>query len=189
MEKILNATTFNGIPWIKSVVKFFFSLNDNPKTVDDVWKYAYEKSGIKMPAHLIRQYIKEKLNLSYKIGKSRPSILEQDKNMLINWYFSVRIAQILPRIKVIANIYEACFSQTLKNKRSWIKKVKKEFSLMLNILELYQLFHVSQIQNETFNATVRGTINSQVFFRLFKRINELHEKSTKRSKQDFDTFR
>ena len=78
-------------PWIKSIIKSFFSLNDNPKTVYDVWKYVYEKSGIKMPAHLIGQYIKEKLNLSYKIGKSRPSILEQDKIMLIKWYFSVKI--------------------------------------------------------------------------------------------------
>ena len=163
-------------PWIKSVVKSFFSLNDNPKTVDDVWKYVYEKSGIKMPAHLIRQYIKDKLNLSYKIGKSRPSILEQDKNMLIKWYFSVRIAQILPRIKVIANIDEACFSHTLKNKRSWIKK--GEEGVLTNVKYSGTISIISCITDTgwTFNATVRGTINSQVFLDYFKELMNFMKK-------------
>ena len=49
----------------------------------DVWKYIYKNLGLKYHIYLIRQYVKERLKLSFKIGKYRPSLLEQDKNMFI----------------------------------------------------------------------------------------------------------
>ena len=64
----------------------------------------------------MRENMKDNIRLSYKIRKSRPALLDEDKIILIKLYFAVKIAQTIQRIKVMSNIDEACFSLTLLKK-------------------------------------------------------------------------
>ena len=55
----------------------------------------------------MREYMKDNLRFSYKIGKSRPALLDEDKSILIKSFFAIKIAQTIQHIKVMANIDEA----------------------------------------------------------------------------------
>ena len=60
-------------PLVKEKIASFLAWNRNPKTAKEVWMLVFKESGIKVPVHLVRRYLKEDLQLSYKIGKSRPA--------------------------------------------------------------------------------------------------------------------
>ena len=66
--------------------------------------------------------MKEKLCLTYKIGKSRPAFLDEEKRSIIKSYFAVRVTQLISSIEAIANVDEACFSHYLMKNRSWIRR-------------------------------------------------------------------
>ena len=148
---------------VQNLIEDFLHRDNNPKTVKDVWIYIFEMSGIKIPIHLARQYMKEKLCLTYKIGKSRPALLDEKKRSIIKSYFAVRVIQILPNIDIIVNIDEACFSHYLMKNRSWIRKgyegivTNKRFSGSVSLISCITSIGWS------FNATVAGTINHKLF--------------------------
>ena len=45
-------------------------------------------SGISVQIHLLREYMKDNIRLSYKIGKSRSVQLDQDRYILIKSYYT-----------------------------------------------------------------------------------------------------
>ena len=155
-------------PWIKSMIETFVFSYSKPKTAKDVWKYIYEESGVKAPIHLVREYMKDNLRLSYKIGKPRPALLDEDKSILIKSYFAIKIAQTIQHIKVMANIDEACFSRTLLKKRSWLRKGFED--IVTNIKHSGSMSLISWIKNSgcSFNAAVSGTIDSHIFLEYLK---------------------
>ena len=91
----------------------------NPKGCRSLY---LERSGIKVPIQLARQFMKEKLWLTSKLGKSRPALLNEQKHLIIKSYFAVRVAKLLPFIDIIVNVYETCFSHYLMKNRSWLRK-------------------------------------------------------------------
>ena len=148
---------------IQKLIGTFLSSDRNPKTAKDVVIYVYKESGIRVPIHLVRQYMKSNLKLSYKVGKSRPSSLDLDNTMVIKSYFADIIAQFLPRIDVIVNIDEAWFSRTLINKKSWLRNGFEDS--IANIKYSGSLSLISWITSSgwSFNASVSGNINSRLF--------------------------
>ena len=66
--------------------------------------------------------MREKLCLMYKIGKSRPVFLDEEKRFIIKSYYEVKVIQLLSSIEVIAKVNEACFSHYLMRNRSRIRR-------------------------------------------------------------------
>ena len=91
---------------IGDMIQTFLSSSTTPKILK---KHIYKCSNVRVPIHLISQYIQEKLGMSYKIGKSRPMLFDTERNMLIKWYFTVRIVQIIGGSDMIVNIDKASF--------------------------------------------------------------------------------
>ena len=107
---------------VQNLIEDFFQKDNNPKIVKDVWVYIYGRSGINVSIHLARQFMKEKLWLTYKVGKSRLALLNEHKHLIIKSYFAVRVAKLLPFIDIIVNVDEASFSHYLMKNRSWPRK-------------------------------------------------------------------
>ena len=147
------------------MIETFVLSDSKSKTAKDVWKYIYEESGVKAPIHLVREYMKDNLRVSYKIGKSRPALLDEDKSILTKSYFAVKISQAIQHIKVMANIDEACFSLTLLKKRSWLRKGFEDIGTNIKHSD-----SMSWITNSgcSFNAAVSGTIDSHIFLESLK---------------------
>ena len=56
-------TLMNSLLAKEKLVSFLAS-NINLKTAKDVWMFAFKESGIRVPVHLVRRYLKEDLQLS-----------------------------------------------------------------------------------------------------------------------------
>ena len=164
-KRILMSSTL-----VKDKIACFLDLNRNPITAKRVAMYVFKETGIRLPIHLVRNYLKEDLKLSYKIGKSRPALYDFDKNMILKSYFAIRVIKLLPLIDVIVNIDEAWFSRTTVAKRSWLRRGMDE--TITNIKHSGSLSLISAITSSgwSFNATVTGSINSKIFINYLKQI-------------------
>ena len=155
---------------VKDKIESFLDLRSKPITAKEVWMFIFKESGIRIPIHLVRSYMKEELKLSYKIGKSRPALYDLDRNILLKSYFTIKVIKLLPFIDVIVNIDEAWFSRTTAAKRSWLRRGMDE--TITNIKHSGSLSLISAITSSgwSFNATVAGSINSRLFIDYLKEI-------------------
>ena len=148
------------------MIQTFLSSSTTPKILKEIEEHIYKCSNVRVPIHLIRQYIKEKLGMSYKIGKSRPMLFDTERNMLIKWYFTVRIAHIIEGIDLIVNIDEASFSRSLKRNRSWLKRGVEDVITNIKYSGSLSLISAITSSGSSFHATVSGWINSSLFMKF-----------------------
>ena len=155
---------------VQDKIRLFLDLSRNPITAKEVWTFVFKETGIRLPIHLVRRYMKESLKLTYKIGKSRPVLYDYDKSMLIKSYFSIKVVKLLPQIDVIINIDESWFSRTTVAKRSWLRRGMDE--TITNIKHSGSLSLVSAITSTgwSFNATVEGTVSSKILLDYLKQV-------------------
>ena len=76
---------------VKNKIACFLDLNCNPITAKRVAMYVFKETGIRLPIHLVQNYLKEDIKLSYKIRKSRLALYDFDKNMILKSYFAIII--------------------------------------------------------------------------------------------------
>ena len=151
---------------IWDIIQTFLSSSTIPKILKEIEEQIYKCSNVRVPIHLIRQYIKEKLGMSYKIGKSRTMLFDTERNMLIKWNFTVRIAQIIEGIDLIVNIDEVSFSRSLMRNKSCLKRGVEV--VVTNIKYSGSLSLISAITSSgfSFHTTVSGWINSSLFMKF-----------------------
>ena len=49
---------------IKNKIASFFESNSKPITSKEVWFFVFKETGFRIPIHLVRNYMKEEINLS-----------------------------------------------------------------------------------------------------------------------------
>ena len=106
------------------MVEFHSSIN-KPYVSNEVKKTIQNKYRVNFQAYIIRDTMKEVLNLSYKKGKSRPLTTMTSKQIIIKGLFVVRIIKIINKFKILINIDETLFSRATKITHIWSEKGKE----------------------------------------------------------------
>ena len=101
-------------PAINEWIAEFIKLKTGCFTSKDVREYVREKLSVAIPLHQIRKHLKQREHLSYKKGSSRPISLNVPKLELTKQLFSIRLADQLSEIKMLANIDESAFNRDTK---------------------------------------------------------------------------
>ena len=86
---------------IKKKIASFLDSNSKSITSKEVWFFVFKETGIRTLIHLVRNYMKEELRLSYKIRNSRQVLYSLDKSMMIKSYFNIKVIKLLPFIDVL----------------------------------------------------------------------------------------
>ena len=97
---------------VKDKIESLFDLRSKPIIVKKDWTFIFKESGIRIPIHLVLSNMKEEIILSYKTGKSRPALYDLDKNLLLKYYFTIKMIKLLPFIDIIVRIDEEWFFRT-----------------------------------------------------------------------------
>ena len=134
--------------FIQNLIETFIFSYHIPKTVNDVWNFVYKESGVRIPFHLARSYLKENFSISYKISKSRLAKVDVDNNILINHILKSKKSQLLLQIDTVVNIDYAWFSRNLARKKSKDIASNTKYSSSVSLIS----WIISS--GSTFNATV-----------------------------------
>ena len=74
---------------------------------------------------------KEDIDLSIKLGKSRPVNYNENRTALMKRLFSIKISKTIENFDVLINIDQSMFSRSTKTSYSWL--AKGEDSNLMNI--------------------------------------------------------
>ena len=127
--------------------------------------------------------MKEDLMLFYKIGKSRQVRYDFNRNVMTKSYFTIRMTKLLPIIDVIVNIDEAWFFHKTSTTRSWLRRGMDKTITNIKYSGTLSLILAITSSGWTFNATVTGNINSNLFIKYLKEILRFLEEKHKTKKE------
>ena len=90
-------------------------------TAKNMQHHIKNELSVMIPLHQIRKHLKLKEGLSFKKGNSRPININIDQVKLLQKLFWVKIANILPEMKLLINIDESSISRYTTTNYSWLK--------------------------------------------------------------------
>ena len=156
--------------WINESIREYARLMKYPFSARDVSSYLNQKYRVRIPPGLVRNILKNNLEMSYKLGKSRPVNYCESKASLMKGLFSLKISRIMNRFDVLINIDEAMFSRSTKASYSWSKKGKESTLMNIWFSNSTSLITAITSNGDVFAVDTNGSITSKI---LIKFIDEL----------------
>ena len=164
------------LSWIQS----FIESTTFPYTAAEVWDYVKKSTRVEISSWFIKKILKDRFNLIYKKGKSRPVDLDQKLEILKKWLYSVKFAKQIKCLKLLINIDESLFSRSCITTRSWLQKGKELTISNINFTNWTSLIWAIASNGSVFAASSCNRINSNLFANYLKMlldfiINELNK--------------
>ena len=141
VRKIVDKFAFDQICWNNTDIKTKRNLKATGKIIKEVYEFycntiqlfvtndvktaIQNKYKVNLPSHIIRDTMKELLNLIKKKGKPTPFTISASKIDIIKSLFTVRIYRSINDLKKLININKTLFSRSTKNIHSWSAKGKE----------------------------------------------------------------
>ena len=161
-KPIRNFIKLNKSEW-KSLTKELLSFNSNTDTtfnVKDITNYANKQLKTNYPTQFVKNFMKIKLNFSYKRVKPRPNNIDLKRLEWIRRLFSIKFSQLVDSNTLIINIDESSIGRNTKQNYSWGIRgypiEAKVISIKGSISQWTALFSngnwLSMVTSKTFNS-------------------------------------
>ena len=162
---------------VLSTIESCFKSNSNPKTAKDVQNYIGNKTGIRVPWHLLKRYFKDEMRLSYKKGKSRPVSFDLLKQEYLKSLFSADICSKINNFLLLVNVDESSFSRSMKLNYSWIEKGEDNTITNIGFSSSISMWTAITSNGAVFSTVWHGSINSTIFMSFMTKLKEFINKS------------
>ena len=86
---------------VSRLIDEYWKETNHPFACKDICRHLLKQQGIRLTEGVVAQILKKSLNMSYKIGKSRPVGIQMDKYDLLKCYFAISIIPILSQLKFL----------------------------------------------------------------------------------------
>ena len=115
--------------WIKDYLKY----QKSHFNAEDVSKFVNIKLRNKYPIYMIRNIMKQQLNLSYKRINSRPLNVDFERLLLSRILFSIHFSKIINDDLLLINIDELWLNKATKANYSWVSARKNSETQNINL--------------------------------------------------------
>ena len=136
----------------------------------DVLKYIKVKWGIEAQKHQLRNFMKDRMRLSYKKGGNRPAHLNIDFQNSLKWLFGIRFIHNLSKGWVLINIDESVIGKNTRINYSWLSKGTSYPITNMKFNNSISLISAIWSNGFSLSALVKGTNNSEIFLKFLERM-------------------
>ena len=109
---------------IQRSINTYLADTTRPYWIEDLIKYVAKVHGVHLQYHQLRNYIKDKLNLSYKKGGNRPWNLDLKRQKPLKELYAIQLINMMKSGKDIINIDESWLNKNTRVSYSWLNKGK-----------------------------------------------------------------
>ena len=109
---------------VGNLIKYYWRNQISCYTVKDIAIYLNEFNCVPVKENLVRNHIKQNLNLSFKKASSRPVQLDLKRHRLLKIAFSIEFSHLATPDKLLISLDEVNFSYLTKYNRTWLPKGK-----------------------------------------------------------------
>ena len=167
---------------IQKSINTYLAETTRPYCIEDLIKYVAKVHGVHLQYHQLRNYIKDKSNLSYKKGGNRPWNLDLKRQKPLKELYVIQLINMMKSGKDIINIDENWLNKNTRVSYSWLNKGKNCY--LTNTKFENSVSFISAIwtngfaRNAVCHETVKGTT-------IIEFLNKLSEKMAALSKFRF----
>ena len=97
-------------PGVQKWIKEYIANESGWFTAADLRSHIFDKVGIEIPLHQIRNQLKLVHNLSYKKGSSRPVTIDTKRINIQKQLFCLKLSKELQNIELLVNLDESSIS-------------------------------------------------------------------------------
>ena len=155
---------------LKEFISKYVSITKYPYTSRDISTYLFKKHWIRVNPRLIRSVLKEQMNMSYKLGKSRPVYHNETNTFLMKCIFSIKLSKTMNNFDALINIDETMFSRLTKTSRSWSQKGREMNLMNICFSNSTSLITAITTFGDVFTANINGSVTSEVFIQYLKEL-------------------
>ena len=105
---------------IKKRIQTYLADSTNPFWIEDLIKHVAKVNGAHLQYHLLNNYMKNNLNLSYKKGASRPWTLNLNRQKPLKELYAVQLIHMMKSRRDIIKIDESCLNNNTRVSYSWL---------------------------------------------------------------------
>ena len=118
----------------------------------------------------IRNYLKEKLALSYRKGTPKPWFVHTDKLKLGRVWFSCKLCEQINRRTLLINIDETSFSNSVFHNRSWFQKGNSGEAFNIWFKGSISLVLAVTSEGEYFGSLIKQSVNSVIYTQFLENL-------------------
>ena len=107
---------------LKKVINNYISSQKDSFTIGDIRKAIISESNEEIKNHIIRKYLKETLNMSYRRCTNKSTNVDVPKLSILRMLFSFRIGKHINESTLMISVDETTFNHKVVNNKSWIIK-------------------------------------------------------------------
>ena len=105
--------------------KYWYTVEDVAKEVKALW-------GKELSSKILRAYMKNILNLSYKKAAPCPFMINDDRHRKLKEMFAIEFGELSKKVEVFMSVIEASFSYLTRFNRTWTKKGQQDYVKSIN---------------------------------------------------------
>ena len=191
MRRIIQSPKTSAMKYIKTVITWYSELSSfetlmnfiesfikitrTPFTWTDIWRIISEEFNIAVKPHVIRRVLKKDFALSYKKGSSRPTKLDEDRQMWLKSLFWLNLIQNFKNnIKILINVDGCVISNAIKQNYSWLSRGRSWAIFNSHYTGSMSLLSAISSDGSSFTAAYSSTVNAKVFIAFMEDLLKFH---------------
>ena len=153
---------------IQRSINTYLADTTRPYWIEELIKYVAKVHGVHLQYHQLRNYIKDKFNLSYKKGGNRPWNLDLKRQNPLKELYAIQLINMMKSGKDIINIDESWLNKNTRVSYSWLNKGKNCY--LTNTKFENSVSFISAIWTNGFacNAVCHETVKGTTIIIFFK---------------------
>ena len=164
---------------IQNLVRNFLCTFKTPWTSKDIWDYILRTTGTVIHERTIRKILKEVLGMRYKKGLARLINFNEEYQIRIKQWFSIKLWKVIGRFELLINIDESSFSRLTKKSLSWIPKGKEQIIKSIWFRNSWSLVTAITTSGSVIAAKRNKTITSDHFVEFLWKLVKFISKEEK----------
>ena len=159
---------------LMNLIESFIKITRTPFTWTDIWRIISEEFNITVKSHVIRRVLKKDFALSYKKDSSRPTKLDEDRQMWLKSLFWLNLIQNFKNIKILINIDGWVISNAIKQNYSWLSRGRSWAIFNTHYTGSMYLLSAISSDGSSFTAAYSSTVNAKVFIAFMEDLLKFH---------------
>ena len=169
---------------ITDIINNFAKTWNSPYTSRDIQAEVKRITKAVVPLHIIRKYLKENLNLSWKRIPSRRVEWNLETISLQKLLFSIKISKWFGHLKYLVNIDESTFNRTTRIFYSWAQKGDHHPLRNLHFINSVSTISAISSTGKVFNKLLTSTLKAPDFVNfLSNMLSEIRSESSLRNNE------